>query len=107
MNVADKKVGGAKTVTEKLDVWPAVDLDLSNVIFASSYDGSNSNNRDGMILRLDGKNKDIGTVTYNPRTNTVTVKPGSTKKVVRLVVQYGKMQMKEGFSIDQLVQIKH
>lgn len=107
VNVADKKVGGAKTVTEKLDVWPAVDLDLSNVLFASSYDGSNSNNRDGMILRLDGKNKDIGTVTYNPRTNTVTVKPGSTKKVVRLVVQYGKMQMKEGFSIDQLVQIKH
>lgn len=90
VNVADKKVGGAKTVTEKLDVWPAVDLDMSNILFASSYDGSNINNRDGMILRMDGKNKDIGTVTYNPRTNTVTVKPGNTKKVVRLVVQYGK-----------------
>lgn len=90
VNVADKKVGGAKTVTEKLDVWPAVDLDMSNILFASSYDESNINNRDGMILRLDGKNKDIGTVTYNPRTNTVTVKPGKTKKVVRLVVQYGK-----------------
>lgn len=96
VNVADKKVGGAKTVTEKLDVWPAVDLDLSNVLFASSYDGSNINNRDGMILRLDGKNKDIGTVTYNPRTNTVTVKPGSTKKVVRLVVQYGKNANERG-----------
>lgn len=96
VNVADKKVGGAKTVTEKLDVWPAVDLDLSNVLFASSYDGSNSNNRDGMILRLDGKNKDIGTVTYNPRTNTVTVKPVNTKKVVRLVVQYGKNANERG-----------
>lgn len=96
VNVADKKVGGAKTVTEKLDVWPAVDLDMSNILFASSYDGSNINNRDGMILRLDGKNKDIGTVTYNPRTNTVTVKPVNTKKVVRLVVQYGKNANERG-----------
>ena len=96
VNVADKKVGGAKTVTEKLDVWPAVDLDMSNILFASSYDGSNINNRDGMILRIDGKNKDIGTVTYNPRTNTVTVKPGKTKKVVRLVVQYGKNANERG-----------
>lgn len=96
VSVVDKKVLGAKMVTEKLDVWPAVDLDLSNVLFASSYDGSNINNRDGMILRLDGKNKDIGTVTYNPRTNTVTVKPGSTKKVVRLVVQYGKNANERG-----------
>lgn len=90
VSVVDEKVGGAKTVTEKLDVWPALDLNMSDVLFASSYDGSNINNRDGMILRLDGKNKDIGTVTYNPRTNTVMVKPGKTKKVVRLVVQYGK-----------------
>lgn len=96
VSVVDKKVWGAKMVTEKLDVWPAVDLNLSNVLFASSYDGSNSNNRDGMILRLDGKNKDIGTVTYNPRTNTVTVKRGNTKKVVRLVVQYGKNANERG-----------
>lgn len=93
---SQKKVARAELVTEKFDVWPAVDLDLSNVLFASSYDGSNINNRDGMILRLDGKNKDIGTVTYNPRTNTVTVKPGSTKKVVRLVVQYGKNANERG-----------
>ena len=96
VSVVDKKVLGAKMVTEKLDVWPAVDLNLSNVLFASSYDGSNINNRNGMILRLDGKNKDIGTVTYNPRTNTVTVKPGNTKKVVRLVVQYGKNANERG-----------
>lgn len=96
VNVADGKVGGAETVTEKLDVWPAVDLNLSNVLFASSYDGSNSNNRDGMILRLDGKNKDIGTVTYNPLTNTVTVKRGATKKAVRLVVQYRKNANERG-----------
>lgn len=96
VSVVDKKVLGAKMVTEKLDVWPAVDLDMSNVLFASSYDGSNINNWDGMILRLDGKNKDIGTVTYNPRTNTVTVKPGNTKKVVRLVVQYGKNANERG-----------
>lgn len=102
VNVADKKVGGAKTVTEKLDVWPAVDLDLSNVLFASSYDGSNSNNRDGMILRLDGKNKDIGTVTYNPRTNKVTVERGSVSGNVRLVVQYGKNANERGI-FDQTV----
>ena len=96
VSVVDKKVWGAKMVTEKLDVWPAVDLNLSNVLFASSYDGSNINKRDGMILRLDGKNKDIGTVTYNPRTNTVTVKPGNTKKVVRLVVQYEKNANERG-----------
>lgn len=90
VSVVDKKVWGAKMVTEKLDVWPAVDLNLSNVLFASSYDGSNSNNRDGMILRLDGKSKDIGTVTYNPRTNKVTVERGNVSGNVRLVVQYGK-----------------
>lgn len=96
VNVADGKVGGAETVTEKLDVWPALDLDMSNVLFASSYDVNDINSRDGMILRLNGKNKDIGTVTYNPRTNTVTVKPGKTKKVVRLVVQYGKNANERG-----------
>ncbi|RHV47969.1 hypothetical protein DXB46_11575 [Lachnospiraceae bacterium OM04-12BH] len=87
---SQKKVARAELVTEKFDVWPAVDLDLSNVLFASSYDGSNINNRDGMILRLDGKNKDIGTVTYNPRTNKVTVERGNVSGNVRLVVQYGK-----------------
>lgn len=90
VNVADKKVGGAKTVTEKLDVWPAVDLNMSNILFASSYDGSNVSNQNGLILRLDGKNKDIGTVIYNRRTNAVTVKCGGTNATVRLVVQYGK-----------------
>ena len=87
---SQKKVARAELVTEKFDVWPAVDLDLSNVLFASSYDGSNINNRDGMILRLDGKSKDIGTVTYNPRTNKVTVERGNVSGNVRLVVQYGK-----------------
>ena len=102
VDVANKIVGGAKTVTEKLDVWPAVDLNLSNVLFASSYDGSNSNNRDGMILRLDGKSKDIGTVTYNPRTNKVTVERGSVSGNVRLVVQYGKNANERGI-FDQTV----
>lgn len=87
---SQKKVARAELVTEKFDVWPAVDLNLSNVLFASSYDESNSNNRDGMILRLDGKSKDIGTVTYNPRTNKVTVERGNVSGNVRLVVQYGK-----------------
>lgn len=104
VSVVDKKVWGAKMVTEKLDVWPAVDLNLSNVLFASSYDGSNSNNRDGMILRLDGKNKDIGTVTYNPRTNKVTVERGSVSGNVRLVVQYGKNANERGI-FDQTVYI--
>ena len=93
---SQEKIAGDELVTGQLDVRPAANLNLSNVLFASSYDGSNINNRDGMILRLDGKNKDIGTVTYNPRTNTVTVKPGNTKKVVRLVVQYGKNANERG-----------
>lgn len=88
---SQKKVAGAKLVTEKLGVRPVANLDLSDVLFASSYDGSNINNRDGMILRLDGKNKDIGTVTYNSRTNTVTAVRGeTTSRYVNLVVQYGK-----------------
>ena len=99
---SQKKVARDELVTEKFDVWPAVDLNLSNVLFASSYDGSNSNNRDGMILRLDGKNKDIGTVTYNPRTNKVTVERGSVSGNVRLVVQYGKNANERGI-FDQTV----
>lgn len=88
---SQKKVAGAKLVTEKLGVRPVANLNLSDVLFASSYDGSNINNRDGMILRLDGKNKDIGTVTYNSRTNTVTAVRGeTTSRYVDLVVQYGK-----------------
>lgn len=88
---SQKKVAGDKLVTEKLGVRPVANLDLSDVLFASSYDGSNINNRDGMILRLDGKNKDIGTVTYNSRTNTVTAVRGkTTSRYVDLVVQYGK-----------------
>lgn len=88
---SQKKVAGAKLVTEKLGVRPVANLNLTDVLFASSYDGSNINNRDGMILRLDGKNKDIGTVTYNSRTNTVTAVRGeTTSRYVDLVVQYGK-----------------
>lgn len=101
---SQKKVARAELVTEKFDVWPAVDLNLSNVLFASSYDGSNINNRDGMILRLDGKSKDIGTVTYNPRTNKVTVERGNVSGNVRLVVQYGKNANERGI-FDQTVYI--
>lgn len=93
---SQEKIAGDELVTEQLDVRPAANLNLSNVLFASSYDVNDINSRDGMILRLDGKNKDIGTVTYNPLTNTVTVKPGGTKKVVRLVVQYGKNANERG-----------
>lgn len=99
---SQKKVARAKLVTEKLDVRPAANLNLSDVLFASSYDGSNINNRDGMILRLNGKNKDIGTVTYNPLTNKVTVKRGRVSGNVRLVVQYGKNANERGI-FDQTV----
>ena len=44
---SQKKVAGAKLVTEKLGVRPVANLNLSDVLFASSYDGSNINNRDG------------------------------------------------------------
>ena len=99
---SQKKIAEAKLVTEKLDVRPAVDLDLSNVLFASSYDGSNASNRNGLILRLDGKNKNLGTVTYNPLTNKVTVKRGRVSGNVRLVVQYGKNANERGI-FDQTV----
>ena len=102
VNPSQERIEGDKLVTEQLDVRPAANLNLSNVLFASSYDGSNSNNRDGMILRLDGKNKDIGTVTYNPRTNKVTVERGSVSGNVRLVVQYGKNANERGI-FDQTV----
>lgn len=104
VNPSQERIEGDKLVTEQLDVRPAANLNLSNVLFASSYDGSNSNNRDGMILRLDGKNKDIGTVTYNPRTNKVTVERGSVSGNVRLVVQYGKNANERGI-FDQTVYI--
>ena len=104
VNPSQERIEGDKLVTEQLDVRPAANLNLSNVLFASSYDGSNSNNRDGMILRQDGKNKDIGTVTYNPRTNKVTVERGSVSGNVRLVVQYGKNANERGI-FDQTVYI--
>lgn len=104
VNPSQERIEGDKLVTEQLDVRQAANLNLSNVLFASSYDGSNSNNRDGMILRLDGKNKDIGTVTYNPRTNKVTVERGSVSGNVRLVVQYGKNANERGI-FDQTVYI--
>ena len=104
VNPSQERIEGDKLVTEQLDVRPAANLNLSNVLFASSYDGSNINNRDGMILRLDGKSKDIGTVTYNPRTNKVTVERGNVSGNVRLVVQYGKNANERGI-FDQTVYI--
>ena len=87
---SQERIVGDKLVTEQLDVRPAANLNLSNVLFASSYDGKDESKRNGLILRLDGKDKNIGTVTFNRWTNTITAVRGTTSGKVRLVVQYGK-----------------
>ena len=103
VNTYNKMVQGAKPVTTELDVWPAANLNLSNVLFASSYDGKDESNRNGLILRLDGKNKNIGSVTFNRWTNTITAVRGTTSGNVRLVVQYGKNANKRGIFRDPVV----
>ena len=70
-------------------IRPAANLDLSNVLFASAAtcnDGT-INIGEAMTLRLDGKNKGIGTVTYNASTKKIKVDKGNTTDRVYLMVQ--------------------
>ncbi|MGN0521701.1 MAG: chitobiase/beta-hexosaminidase C-terminal domain-containing protein, partial [Eubacterium sp.] len=76
-------------------VQPASNLNLTNVLFSSAVTEKPSN--DGpvagniasdkaMTLRFDGSSMDIGTVEYDPKTDTIKAQKGSADKVA-LVVQ--------------------
>ena len=78
-------------VTDKnQEVRPAANLDLSNVLFASAvtYNSSDTAQYGGMILRLDGKDRNIGTVTYDAKTQKVNVNRGTTQDDVYIIIQY-------------------
>ena len=74
-------------------VQPASNLDLSSVLFASAATAASSGTEAGtiaegtaMTLRLDGTDKNIGTVTYNTTTGDIKAVKGSAQTVA-LVVQ--------------------
>ena len=69
-------------------VRPATNLDLSNVLFASAVSVKSGRIEEAMTLRLDGKNKGIGTATYNALTKEIKVNRGDTADTVNLIVQY-------------------
>ena len=84
----EQKVSGDQ-VDENYAIRPAANLDLSNVLFASAAtcnDGT-INIGEAMTLRLDGKNKGIGTVTYNASTKKIKVDRGNTTDRVYLMAQ--------------------
>ena len=69
-------------------IRPATNLDLSNVLFASAFSVESRKIEEAMTLRLDGKNKGIGTATYNALTKEIKVNRGNTADTVYLIVQY-------------------
>ena len=78
------------TVNALWDVRPASNLNLTDVLFASAAKATSSGTiADGtaMTLRLDGKDKNIGAVTYSTRTGDIFATKGSTTGDVALVVQ--------------------
>lgn len=75
-------------ITDKKDVRPASNLDLSKVLFASGADMTGKTMTNDMILRLDGSEKNIGSVTYNASTGKIKAVKGNTANKVLLVVQY-------------------
>ena len=77
-------------------VRPASNLNLSSVRFASAAKAASSDtavtdkitfSKAIMTLRLDGSDKNIGTVTYNTTTGDIKAVKGSTSQPVSLVVQ--------------------
>ena len=87
------------------EVRPAANLDLSNVLFASvaTCNDGTINIGEAMTLRLDGKNKGIGTVTYNASTKKIKVDRGNTTDRVYLMVQckLGGQESLDGCTIDK------
>ena len=83
-------------VDETLTAQPASNLDLSSVRFASAAKAASSDtavtdkigfSKAIMTLRLNGSDKNIGTVTYNTTTGDIKAVKGSTSQPVSLVVQ--------------------
>lgn len=76
-------------------VRPASNLNLSSVRFASAAKAASSDTAvtdkitfsQAMTLRLNGSDKNIGTVTYNTTTGDIKAVKGSTSQPVSLVVQ--------------------
>ena len=83
-------------VDETKAIRPATNLNLSNVLFASAFSVESRKIEEAMTLRLDGKNKGIGTATYNALTKEIKVNRGNTADTVYLIVQY-KADGKETF----------
>ena len=83
----EQKVSGNQ-VDEKYAIRPATNLNLSNVLFASAAKVGESNGGGAMRLRLDGKDKNIGTVTYNISKHEINVTRGNLNNDVYLIVQY-------------------
>ena len=77
---------------------PVSNLNLSNVLFASSAKAATSNTESGavsgtiaddtaMSLRLDGTGKNIGVAIYDAKNGQIEVRKGTTSQTVSLVVQ--------------------
>ena len=75
-------------ITDGNDIRPASNLNLSKVLFASGADMTGKTMTNDMILRLDGSEKNIGSVTYNASTGKIKAVKGNTANKVLLVVQY-------------------
>ena len=93
VNVAEESQGytgfaGIIVNDTNQEVRPAANLDLSNVLFASAVSVKSGKIEEAMTLRLDGKNKGIGTATYNALTKEIKVNRGDTADTVNLIVQY-------------------
>lgn len=80
-------------VNQNWSAQPASNLNLSSVLFASAATAASSGTKSGtitegtaMTLRLDGTDKNIGTVTYNTTTGDIKAVKGSAQTVA-LVVQ--------------------
>ena len=95
VNVAEESrsytgFAGINVTDKNQEVRPAANLDLSNVLFASAvnYNSSGTTQYEGMVLRLDGKDRNIGTVTYDAKTQKVNVNRGTTRDDVYIIIQY-------------------
>lgn len=82
-------------VNEKLAVRPLANLNLATVLFASSATAATSDSAvygtiaegTAMRLRINGKNKDIGSVYYNFENGYIRATKGSISDTVSLVIQ--------------------
>ena len=82
-------------VNEKLAVRPISNLNLATVLFASSATAATSDSAvygtiaegTAMRLRINGKNKDIGSVYYNFENGYIRATKGSISDTVSLVIQ--------------------